>query len=212
MKRLLKWTAIALAAPIVIVLLLVLALYLPPVQDFAVRQAAAYASEATGLDIRLERLRLSFLLDLDLQGLLVRDAEGDTLVAARSAVVDLDMTGLLSGMVGVDGIALNDVCLDTKELITTVRVAGNFGEFALHDDINLAQGRVSIADVALRDAFADITVRDTVPPPDTTETELPWRLDIERAEISRSHLRLNIESDTLRLDADINSLVPKAEI
>ena len=207
MKRLLKWTAIALAAPIVIVLLLVLALYLPPVQDFAVRQAAAYASEATGLDIRLERLRLSFLLDLDLQGLLVRDAEGDTLVAARSAVVDLDMTGLLSGMVGVDGIALNDVCLDTKELITTVRVAGNFGEFALHDDINLAQGRVSIADVALRDAFADITVRDTVPPPDTTETELPWRLDIERAEISRSHLRLNIESDTLRLDADINSLV-----
>ena len=51
MKRFLKWLGFVVAVPIALFLLLSIALYLPPVQDFAVQRVAAYASETTGMNI-----------------------------------------------------------------------------------------------------------------------------------------------------------------
>ena len=89
MSRLLKWIGAAVATPIVAAVAAVTALYLPPVQDFAVRRLTRYASEQTGMDIKVERLRLSPWADLKLDGLTAVDADGDTVVAARQATVDL---------------------------------------------------------------------------------------------------------------------------
>ena len=64
MKRILKWMGIAVSIPVSIFLLLALLLYLPPVQNWAVKQFSAIASEKTGLDISVEHVRLKFPLDL----------------------------------------------------------------------------------------------------------------------------------------------------
>ena len=55
-----RWIAGVLLTPVVLVLLLVGALYLPPVQQWAVNKVCAYASEKTGMDIRLQRIRIKF--------------------------------------------------------------------------------------------------------------------------------------------------------
>ena len=61
-----KWAAIAVLVPPAVVLLLALALYLPPVQQWAARRACEYASEKTGMQISVGRVKIDFPLDIGL--------------------------------------------------------------------------------------------------------------------------------------------------
>ena len=58
MKKILKWTGLALLTVVLLVGLLAVLLYVPPVQNWAVKQVARVASEKTGMDISVERVRL----------------------------------------------------------------------------------------------------------------------------------------------------------
>lgn len=75
MKKTLKVLLAVVITPIALFLILTLLLYCPPVQKWAVEKAAQVASEKTGMRITVEQLRLSFPLDLRLQGLI--DARRD---------------------------------------------------------------------------------------------------------------------------------------
>ena len=51
MKKYAKWVSVLILTPFLLILLLTVLLYLPPVQNWAVKQVASYASESTGMDI-----------------------------------------------------------------------------------------------------------------------------------------------------------------
>lgn len=99
----LLWTVLII---VLLPFLLAAALYVPPVQQWAVQTAARYASEATGMQISIGRLGISFPLDLDLKRLTVID-RGDTLVAVSQAVADLNLKQALHWRIGVEGLDLN---------------------------------------------------------------------------------------------------------
>ena len=64
------WAKVALGViltPIVVVVLLAVALYLPPVQKWAVDKASEYASRETGMEISVGGVHLAFPLDLSLE-------------------------------------------------------------------------------------------------------------------------------------------------
>ena len=106
-KRVLRTLLTLLITPFALVLVLGILLYLPPIQRWAVRQAASYLSSQTGIEVTLDRVRLSFPLDVSLGGVrAVQD--GDTLLAVNSVLVDLDMKRLLSLSIGVDAVELAD--------------------------------------------------------------------------------------------------------
>lgn len=99
----LLWTVLTI---VLLPFLLAAALYVPPVQQWAVQTAARYASEATGMQISIGRLGISFPLDLDLKRLTVID-RGDTLVAVNQAVADLNLKQALHWRIGVEGLDLH---------------------------------------------------------------------------------------------------------
>ena len=99
----LLWTVLII---VLLPFLLAAALYVPPVQQWAVQTAARYASEATGMQISIGRLGISFPLDLNLKRLTVID-RGDTLVAVSQAVADLNLKQALHWRIGVEGLDLN---------------------------------------------------------------------------------------------------------
>ena len=196
MKRFLKWAGIILITPLLLILLLTIMLYLPPVQDFAVRKATAYVSELTGMQVSIGRLRLSFPLDLDLQELCVMDG-ADTLLAARHTIVDLDLTEVLSWRVGLDGISLKEVQVDSKDLIASLLLRGRLEEFTLHDDVDLKAQRVAVSEVAARGLDLDVALRDTITEEDTTESApLEWIFEIQRAAITDAHVRFSLADGT----------------
>ena len=71
MKKYIRWAVIAIAIPIVLFLILVVLLYCPPVQNWAVKRVASYASQKMGMNITVDRVKLVFPLDLGIEGVRV---------------------------------------------------------------------------------------------------------------------------------------------
>ena len=75
-KNILKAAGWVLLTPICLVLLLFVALYIPPVQKWAVDLAADYLSSETGMQVSVGSVRLKFPLDLSMGDVLITRSAG----------------------------------------------------------------------------------------------------------------------------------------
>ena len=132
MKPVVKKSLIAVAAvvatPIVILVLLAVLLYVPSVQNWAVRQVASYASESIGMTVRVDNVRLRFPLDLTVNGFLAtlpNDSlrhKTDTIADALQLTASVRLRPLFHGNVVVDRLELADTKLNTARFIPSARV------------------------------------------------------------------------------------------
>lgn len=93
---------------VIFILLVPVLLYVPFVQDFAVKVASDVVYDSTGMKIGIGKFRLKFPLDISLQDVYVVEAKGDTMVRAREALVDLKLLPLLKLDVKINRLRLND--------------------------------------------------------------------------------------------------------
>ncbi|MDE7420570.1 MAG: translocation/assembly module TamB domain-containing protein [Muribaculaceae bacterium] len=93
---------------ILLILLIPVLLYLPPVQNLAVKTATKMVSDKTGMKIGIDKLRLKFPVNLSLSGVSVIEATGDTMVLAREAIVDVKLRPLLGLDVRIKKLKLRD--------------------------------------------------------------------------------------------------------
>ena len=88
MKKVIKWIGIAVLIPILLCLLLAVLIYLPPVQNWAVKKVAAIASEKTGMEITVGHVSLAFPLDLQLDDFKAIK-QNDSLPQVRDTIADV---------------------------------------------------------------------------------------------------------------------------
>ena len=88
MRRWMKRIGIVCLIPVGLVILISILLYIPPFQNFAVRLATRYASEATGMNIGIGQIRLSFPLNLTVREVRVITPP-DTLLLLESFQVNI---------------------------------------------------------------------------------------------------------------------------
>ncbi len=205
MKKVLKWVAIVILTPIVLFLLLFVLLYLPPVQNWAVKKAAAYASEQTGMDISVGHVALRFPLNLTLEEVkAIKDNDSipgvrDTIADVGRVFVDVQWKPLLKKQVEIDGLGLEKVKLNTNGFIPDVRVKGNVESLNLEcHGVDLKNSLVNIDKAQLDSARLEICLSDTVPP-DTTETENDWRIRLQQLQISRADVTVRLPGDTMQV-------------
>lgn len=205
-KTLLLVGAVA-ASPILLFFILAVLLYIPPIQNWAVRQIAAYASEKTGYQVGVDRVRLSFPLDLDVKGLEILCANDtlpqvkDSVVAARDLYVRVRLMPLLHSQVEIDNLDFRDVRLNTVNLIASARVRGRVGRFTLTSHgIDLRRDHLVVNDALLSDARVSVLMNDSVPE-DTTQSTTDWRINVEKLRVSDTHVVLHMPGDTLRVSA-----------
>ena len=192
--------------PILLFIILVILLYIPPIQNWVAQKVTAYASEQTGMDISIGRLRLSPWADLRMDDFTAVDAEGDTVVAARQATVDLRLKDVFKKRIGIEGVTLDGARVNTKELVAEADIRGTLDHFELHDDVDLGLKHVDLDEIAGRGLNLDIALRDTTVE-DTTESEpLNWTAKVKRAKIETSSIRFATPGDSLVADADIDRL------
>ena len=138
MKKLLKWMGAAVLVPVVLVSSVAGLLYFPPFQRWAVKQASAYASEKTGMDVQVGNVRLRFPLDLEMNEVSVvqRDsvsgAPSDTLAHVGSIVADVKLKPLLKKQVVVDELTLEDAKLNTGDKRTDKGINSHARKLGLH--------------------------------------------------------------------------------
>ena len=212
MKKVLKWIAIVILLPVVLTALLAAALYIPAVQNWAVQQVARVASEKTGMDITVERVRLAFPLDLGVEGLRVLKPNDsipqlrDTVADVRRLVVDVQLLPLFRRQVEIDKLDFQGLRFNTSDFVAAARVKGDVGRLALQSHgIDLRAETLRVDDARLADADIHVLLSDSVPE-DTTKSETRWKILVDNLSIERSEVNLSMPGDTTRAYINIGKL------
>ena len=212
MKKVLKWIAIVVLLPVVLVAMLAGALYIPAVQNWAVQKVARVASEKTGMDITVEHVHLAFPLDLSVEGLRVlkqNDSlpqQRDTVADVRRLVVDVQLLPLFKNRVEIDALDFHDMRFNTTDFVKEARVKGSAGRLSLQSHgIDLKAETMRIDDALLADADVHVVLNDSVPE-DTTESENRWKILVDRLNIERSQVNLTMPGDTTRAYINIGKM------
>ena len=191
---------------IIFVLLIPVLLYVPVVQDFAVKTATKIVADKTGMKIGLEKLRLKFPVDLSLQGLSVVEASGDTMVTAREALVDVKLRPLLSLDVQINRLDLRDayyrMLSPDSSMLMTIRAGSLEVDSKSSADLRTSTIALNEAKIKDGDIYLNMNVWKQSPtPPDTTST--PFY-------ITASHIDLDNINFTMSMLPTIDTLNFKA--
>lgn len=215
-RKFIKWGIVAVTSPIIIIILLTASLYLPWVQNWAVRIASESASESLGMEISIERVRLAFPLDLcveEVKAVKQNDSlpqRKDVIAHVKRAVLDVQLLPLLHSNVCVDAVEIIGMRLNTMDFIPQARIKGEVGRLALGDGtpvatVSLARYEVLLKKALLDNAHLDIALTDSVPE-DTASTENLWKIQVGELSVTNSDLLLHMPGDTLQVGISLGRL------
>ena len=215
MKKYWKWGVGIVSAPFVIFAILAILLYIPAVQNWAVRHVTAYASEKTGLDISIQRVDLSFPLDLSVSGVKVIQPNDslpqvkDTVADVRKLVASVQLLPLFKSQVEVDRLDFSDVKMNTTNFIHEARVKGTIVQLTLQSHgINLDKQTLRVNNALLAQANINVELSDTVPE-DTTKTENFWKIKVDKLDILKSDVAVHMPGDTLQVKAHLGRIAAR---
>ena len=202
-RKILKWTGIGALTIVLLPFVLAAALYIPPVQNWAAHLAADKASEETGLDITIERLRIRFPLDIELNNFTAIE-ERDTVLHTDTVIVDLDLSRIFTCHVGVEAVDICRGVINTRDLIAQLRLKGGLGKLHLEaEDIDLDKRHAVLSGALLDKCNLAINMRDTTIV-DTTESKpVLWSIDVNDVQILRSHVEFHSVRDSMVVDGAI---------
>ncbi len=207
MRVWLKRIGIVLLIPVVLLLLVFVVLYTPPVQNVIIKKAVDYASESTGLDIGFERFRLSFPLNLSVRNAFVKGTENDTLAYLDKLTVEVRLKPLFKGNISVKGVMLEALDLNTGDLLDGVILKGNVGKVYLNaDSIILAEERALLNNITLSDADVNLFICDTTIA-DTTKSSIKWCIDLKKVELNNVAFACEMPCDSVYIDVRVNEAV-----
>lgn len=202
-KQILKWAGITLGAILLIPFILMVLFYIPPVQNWAVQKAIGIASKETGMQITLDRVGITFLLDIELENLTAIQ-ENDTLLHTGNVLVDLDFSQVHHSQIGVEGIDIRNGIFNSCDLIPQLRINGRFGLLHIdREDTDLTNNLAKLSAASIEQCDLNISLRDTVVIDTTESSPLPWTVQVGRIDIKESRIAFHTVGDSLSLSTDI---------
>ena len=215
MKKFIKWIGIAVLIPILLCLLLTVLIYLPPVQNWAVKKVAAIASEKTGMEITVGHVSLAFPLDLqldDFKAIKQNDSlpqVRDTIADVHRLVADVRLLPLFRSRVVIDELSFHQARINTNGFISDLRIKGDLQELWLSSKgIDLDKETVEVNGARLQQARLDIALSDTAAA-DTTPSTLKWRINADSLTISQTGFKLHLPGDTLNVSGYLDRFVAR---
>lgn len=211
MKKYLRSLGLVLAIPIVLTVLLFLLFYFPPFQNWAVKQVAEYASEESGMEITIDKVKLVFPLDLGVEGVKVikpstdNGNKADTVACIKKIVVDVQLLPLFRGQVEIDELALSGMKVNTTDFVPQAVVKGDIGQLNLKaHGIDLSAETVNIDDAVVSTANISVAMNDSVPE-DTTTSENFWKINVGKLSLENTKVAISMPGDSMRIAAGFDN-------
>ncbi|MDR3253155.1 MAG: hypothetical protein LBT35_06320, partial [Tannerella sp.] len=156
-----KRTVIICIIPVSVALAAAALILLPPVQRFAVRKVTVIASEALGVNITVESVRLSLPLNLAARHATVTGQDGDTLLYLKRMTLHVRRAPLFRGIISVKGASLDGVDIDSRDMIEGLRVRGHADDIYLSaDSVDVANSVASLRNIRMADAEIEVFICD----------------------------------------------------
>lgn len=162
--------------------------YLPPVQKFAVGKASELVYKSTGMRLSVERFRLRFPLGIFINNASLVTPEGDTLAAVGRFKADVALLPLLAGDVRVTGLSLQNASSVYRDTLAAVLVESRLDAFSARSaTLHLNENHVSVTRAAMAGADVKLALGEPIPVPDTaavdTSASAAWKFDLRRLDI-----------------------------
>ena len=205
MKKILKWCGIIISIPFALFIIISILIYIPPVQDFIVKKAASMASTATGMDINVGRISLSFPLNLNIHNVSAVQ-EKDTLLNAGKITLKVQMKPLFRKQVEIDAFKLEEISLNTMNMIEGLALKGELGELYLESHgVALSPETATINSFILKDTHMDICIADTAAADTTASEPLYWQFMLQKANLENVAINLSMPLDSMDMGVNIGS-------
>ncbi|MBO7382386.1 MAG: hypothetical protein J6U03_03340, partial [Muribaculaceae bacterium] len=124
---------------LIVLVLLIVAIYIPFVQDALVPVVLDKVSESTGMQISVDKFRLRFPLDVEVNGALVVEATGDTMIRAAHARVDVSVFPLFSKVIEANDLTARGAFYRLGQPDSTLYLKADVDSFDL-DKVSVALG------------------------------------------------------------------------
>ena len=153
--------------PILLIVMLAIALYIPAVQNWAADYGSEIASEETGMQISIGTIHIVWPLDLEVRQCKVRSAKWQ---------------------------AVSDTLPDSPQFdISLGRATIGWQPLALLDNtIDITTFEADSADISLNLNYEA--------PEDTSKTELPYIINLQKANITHTNLWMLLKGDSIPID------------
>ena len=215
MKKFLLWTWVILLTPVLLFLIVVLLLYLPPVQNYVVHRVASYMSETTGSKVSVGNVSLSFPLDLSINDILFIQPNDslpqvrDTIADVGNIIADVKLWPLVKGRVEVANFEINKAKVNTDGFIPDVRVKGTVEQLKAVCNANLSpvdstrtmqshEMVIALESVSLKKSRIDVVLGDTAAK-DTTSTPANYLINVRKVDIEDTGVTVHLPGDTLQM-------------
>lgn len=215
-----KWLRVTLKTfgwILLIILLIPVAIYIPPVQTALKNVACKVIKSSTGMDVTIDRFRLRFPLDVSLQGVSAVEASGDTLASVGELIADVKMRPLFNLDVQINELQLRQgyyrmVSADSS-MIMKIR-AGKL-DVSPNSSADIAKSRILLDRAELSDGdislYMDVWKKKPTPP-DSVKPSTPFLIKARELKLHNITFAMSMlpTIDTLRLtsrDVDLDDAV-----
>lgn len=159
---------------IAIPILVGIALYIPPVQNYVVDKVCASVSKSTGMKINVGHILLKFPLDLKVDDVKVLQASGDTMALVGEAKVRIALLPLFKGDIALREFEGEDVFFQLGNRDSTLWLRAQVTQANIGPgQINLSKGDIDVDRAEVDGARVMLALKDTteVSPKDTTQSK-----------------------------------------
>ena len=203
--------AIAVAVPIVLLWVLLLLLYLPPVQEYATRRISEAVAANSDFEINVGSVGLSFPLKLAIKDFLLTQKE-DTIAEGEEIAVSVGLLPLLRGEIEVDYLSLENIAVDTRDIIESTRIKGKVGYLrTVVRGIDLVAEKANIKQLNLHDTEVNIDIAKSNTANESS-TPLKWIFELQKSNIENVKVAVNIPADSLSIATSVGEFNTKGVV
>lgn len=209
--KILMWIAIALLS---LVLLTIVLLYMPFVQNWAKDFALSKIKESTGINISVKEFLLSFPVGVKLSDVEVVDAVGDTMVVVGWADIDVSLLPLLVGEVKITDAQVSDVryAMGNRDSAMCLMACVDKAQMA-GASLNIAKSLIDVDDVMVDGGRVSLLLNhDTTQVSNDSVTTVPWKINAVRVAIRNMEYRMAMQPVIDSLYAHIGDAVVDAAV
>ncbi len=196
MRRIFKGILWTLAGVGTLLLTVLLLLYTPFVQDWAADIALSKINDATGMEIKAEKLRLGFPLDVDIENASVVDAAGDTMAVVGRLSAGVKFWPLLKGEVAIGDIEAKDLRYRMGAPDSLMFLSARLSRLKVENTlVDLSQSVVDIEKTSLEGAAIDLVLRnDTTPKTEEASEPAMWKIRARDVALADVDYRMSMPS------------------
>lgn len=200
MKRLFRYFVRFLLCVFGLLFLIIIALYIPFIQDFATDKTADLLSRKTGWNISVGEVRLRFPLTLRIGEVEALTASSDTLMYLQRFETSVALSPLFKKQIHIRHILLQNAVMNMKGQMESMNLQGNVRQLDLSGiRVDLSTHKGEVKSILLQNTNVDMELLNSAPDTVAKETApIDWAFSIGSLRITNSGYSLR--DTTTQLD------------